>query len=100
MTYQYEVDLTADEKVAAYVLREYKALWHSPGRSAEAWRHLKQCPEATVSHAEGNDGMYGCDTGCEYARLEATISCPHGFVDEEFEYGAFGELADLLADLD
>lgn len=93
MSYQYEVDLTADEKVAAWILRKYR---DDGSANPKAWQHLKACPEATVSHTEGNDGMYGCDTGCEYARLEATISCPHGFVDEEFEYGEFGELADIL----
>lgn len=59
--------------------------------------HLSTCPQAQVSF-EAYDGTYGCDTGCEYARLEATISCEHD-TTFDYEYGEFGELAELLRDL-
>lgn len=91
MTYQYDVDLTADAKVAAWVLREFRDAMHHVG-------HLATCEQTAVRFVEGNDGMYGCDTGCDYARLEATLTCPHG-ESQEFEYGQFGELADLLDDI-
>ena len=59
--------------------------------------HLRTCGDVSVEHAEAWDGLYGCDTGCEYARLEAHISCPHGHA-VDYEYGTFGEVADLVED--
>ena len=81
----------ANRLVAAWIVRRYR----SDGGNA----HLRVCPDASVE-VEGYDSQFGCDTGCEYARLEATIACPHGDRDEDFEYGQFGELADLLNEIE
>lgn len=61
-------------------------------------QHLRQCPELMVTQADGSDGSYGCDTGCDYARLEARLSCPHGETEWYF-YGEFGDLASLIEDM-
>lgn len=60
--------------------------------------HLRDCPDLRAGQADGGDGDYGCDTGCEYVRLTATLTCPHGRTGD-YEYGSFGELADLIADM-
>lgn len=83
-----EKDLSADEKVKSYILK-----------TAEA-DNTHVCSETTVSFVEGADGFYGCDTGCEYARLEATLTCPHFPKGVEVEYGEWGRLHNLLADID
>lgn len=81
----------ANQLVAAWIVRRYR----SDGKN----EHLRGCSDAVVE-VEGYDGQYGCDTGCEYARLEATLTCRHGDRDEDFEYGQFGELADLLEEIE
>ncbi len=61
--------------------------------------HLPHCPELTVTHATAVDGVYGCDTGCEYVRFEADVSCPHGERVEGWRWGEFGDLAMILEDI-
>lgn len=68
-------------------------------REDGAHPHLASCPDAAVRDATGGNGWYGCDTGCEYVRLEARVSCPHGY-DAEFEYGEFGDMESLFEDMD
>lgn len=80
----------ADAKVTMWVTGMYR----SKGSNV----HLRNCPDLTLSY-EGYDGTYGCDTGCEYLRLECEASCPHG-EREEYEYGDFGELSYLLEDIE
>ena len=103
-----EVDLSANDRVNAWLLAKYRD--NNPSgshlhtewfikRYGEARAHLSECPDATIAEPTGSDGSYGCDTGCEYARLECTVQCSHGFSDL-YEYGEFGELADMLADID
>jgi len=90
-------------KVARYILDSFRSEW--PGNRSNVFPgatdrpHLLDCGEATVDHLDGGDGFYGCDTGCEYIRLSATIRCPHGEA-QEYDYGLFGELSDILDDLD
>lgn len=86
-----EANERANRLVAAWILREFR----SDGDDA----HLRACPEAAVAEGEAFDSQYGCDTGCEYARWEAVITCPHG-VRAEFEYGEFGELAYIIEELE
>jgi len=90
----------ADELVRRFILREYRKRYvpvhHPPG---DAMRHLVACPDLTVTEQEASNGLYGCDTGCEYARLEATMRCLHGFSDD-YVYGEFGDLAGIIADLE
>lgn len=62
--------------------------------------HLEGCQDLEVVEADGSNGSYGCDTGCEYARLEASVRCPHRPEPVEVEYGWFGEMADIYDELD
>jgi hypothetical protein len=78
-----------DELVARYILREYRD---------DNTGHLAECPETRVTDSDAQNGSYGCETGCAYARFEAVVDCPHG-QREEFAWGQFGELADILDDL-
>jgi hypothetical protein len=84
----------ADEKVARFILREFR-----DNAESDLERHLASCPEVTVTHVEGENGTYGCDTGCDYARMTADIQCPH-MPAVEFEYGDFGEIAFILEDIE
>jgi hypothetical protein len=79
-----------DELVERYILLKFRE---------DGTDHLETCPDARVTEADARNGSYGCDTGCEYVRFEAVITCPHG-ESEEFEYGEFGELYSLLEDLE
>ncbi|MCA1223439.1 hypothetical protein [Streptomyces sp. 8L] len=97
----------ADALVARYILRKFheqtRSNLDSPIPSfrnsvSEAARHLVDCPDLHVSEQDASDGLYGCETGCEYARLEATLGCSHG-LSEEYEYGEFGEMADMIRDI-
>lgn len=82
-----------DALVKAWILDEYRdeqhIHWSPPS-------HLSECPDVTVTTYEAQDGAYGCNTGCSYLRLEATLSCPHGETTE-YEYGEFGDMADIIA---
>lgn len=91
--------MDADELVRRYVLRHYRDHWyyHRPAMDPGPVPHLVGCPEVVVD-AQGEDGTYGCDTGCEYVRFTATITCPHG-ERVEHEFGEFGELAWILDDM-
>lgn len=60
--------------------------------------HLRSCPDLALGGVEGYDSGYGCDTGCDYVRFEATASCSHGMTDD-FEWGTFGELSYILEDI-
>ena len=82
--------MTADEKTAEMIVRRARAEIDDA--------HLRDCPDMAVAHPEAYDSSYGCDTGCEYVRLEADLSCPHGHA-QRFEYGEFGDLAMLLEEM-
>lgn len=97
----------ADALVTRFILRKFREdtqraekshAIYSWQRVTEAASHLARCDSAQVAEEERSNGVYGCDTGCEYARLEAVIACDHGFRDD-FEYGEFGDLGDLLAEV-
>ena len=81
----------ADDKVIRLVTQ-----YAREGAESE---HLRSCPGLTVAYASAEDGEYGCDTGCEYARLEADLSCPHG-ESERYRYGTFSDIASMMEDLD
>lgn len=83
----------ANELVARYIIDHYR---QEPSRRGE---HLVSCPDITVEDADARNGSYGCDTGCEYVRFEAVLTCPHG-ERVEHEFGEFGELAWILEDLE
>ena len=85
----------ADEKVNRLILRRYR----SEADGVAYPNHIQRCPDVYVAEADASDGTYGCDTGCEYVRFEATLRCPHG-EETEFEWGDFGELAYMLDEMD
>jgi hypothetical protein len=91
-----EKDLTVDEKVSAWVVAQYQ---ENGGQTVISPPHLRTCTEIVVTDTSAFDSEYGCDTGCAYARLTATLSCAHGFKDE-FEYGNWGELPELLKEIE
>jgi hypothetical protein len=92
-----EDDWTPDEKVAAWILYQYQQGQRRDGPGYPD-QHLLTCPEATATDITGGDGYYGCETGCEYVRLEARISCVHGQADV-YHYGDFGRLGDILSEI-
>lgn len=79
----------ADDLVNRYVL------WWFRNDSTGHLPHLVDCPDAVVRDTKAWDGSYGCETGCDYVRFEAVVSCPHGS-SELVEWGQFGELASIL----
>jgi hypothetical protein len=81
----------ADRLLRAYVLGEYRDDWPHG--------HIGQCPEAKVLEFDSRNGSYGCETGCEYLRLEASVGCPHED-PVDYEYGEFGDIAGLITDLE
>lgn len=82
----------ANALVAAWIVRQY--------REDGGNEHLRTCPDMATAGVEGYDGQYGCETGCDYVRLEATIVCPHGERDDDWLYGEFGELADIIRNIE
>jgi hypothetical protein len=80
-----------DDLVNRYVLRDY--------RYAHSYEHLATCPDTVVTDADLRNGTYGCETGCEYARLDAALTCPHG-VTAEHRYGTFGDVGVILTEID
>lgn len=91
MTQMDDAGERANALVAAWMIRDYLA-------ERDADPHLKSCPEVTAT-VSGGDGYYGCETGCEYVRLEAEITCPHIGESVEHEYGSFDYMESILADL-
>ncbi len=80
----------ANALVAAWIIRKYR----TDGGNA----HLRSCNSTTVA-VDGRDGTAGCDTGCDYVRLEATVTCPHGQHDT-YEYGTYGDIAMIVDELE
>lgn len=83
----------ADERVARFILKTYRESCRAESP------HLAKCREATVEDPDATDGVYGCDTGCEYAVFKAVVSCPHG-EREKFRWGDFGEIATILEEFE
>lgn len=93
----------ADRLVAAYILRafhsDYDRMTYRQGFYRHAAEmHLARCPTMRLTEHEATGGFYGCETGCDYSRFTATIVCGCGR-SVDYEYGEFGELADIIADL-
>lgn len=82
----------ANTLLERFVIREF--------RSENAGTHLGECPDLAVADLDARDGSYGCDTGCEYLRLEASLTCPHEpHPTVVFTYGEFGDMSRLIEDL-
>jgi len=82
--------------VSEWIVRQYQGGGEKGGHNP----HLRACPDAVTETLEGGDSSYGCTTGCEYVRLEAVIVCTHGERDDDYTYGEFGELPDIIADIE
>lgn len=93
--------VNADDLLRAYVLEQFRDEYDSDGYAASHPRevHIARCEEASVLESDGRDGSYGCETGCEWLTLEASISCPHG-EPVEYEYGEFGDIPGLIWSLE
>jgi hypothetical protein len=101
MRYSDSDELTgADAKVRDYFRREVVLIYqtNNRGNRADPAKHLSECPDLRTMNLNVYDGTYGCDTGCDYVRYEATVVCPHGFSDE-VEIGDFGELTYIVQDI-
>jgi hypothetical protein len=83
-------------KVARWILAKYRTENSCAVRCAHP--HLVECSDAAVTDLNGTNGTCGCETGCEYAVLTATISCPHGDMDD-WKYGEFGDMASMLDEI-
>lgn len=83
-----------DRLVADYILNNIQYFKFEPDHSG----HILNCNYA-VTDLEGGDGYYGCETGCEYYRLTATVRCACG-IESTIEYGDFGQLANIIDELD
>jgi hypothetical protein len=81
--------MTPDDKLKLYILKQFKRDFPTD--------HITDCADISVINVDSEDGSYGCDTGCEYVRLTADITCPHIETPHHYEYGEFGELADIIA---
>ena len=88
----------ADQKVERLVLARFLEDEEGAADYTVAG-HLVKCPSLRVWDAEGRDGSYGCDTGCEYVTLEADLVCGHEGFEYTYTYGTFGDLDSLLEDL-
>ena len=71
---------------------------HAPSQRQQS-DHLRQCGSLRVTSFEGSDGVYGCETGCDYWRVEGRVVCDHYPDGAEFSVGDFGELEYWLEDL-
>lgn len=82
----------------AFVIKNYREDHGFCWRRNECTEHLPHCPDIRVAELDAHDSTYGCETGCEYVRFAATLTCPHG--DRTvFKWGSFGELGDIIDDL-
>jgi hypothetical protein len=87
----------ADDLLRAYVLKQFREEYRPFPEDPRY--HRATCDEVRVLEFDSRNGSYGCDTGCEYLRLEATIGCPHGD-PVDYEYGEFGDTWMLIEDLE
>lgn len=100
--------MDADEALAEYIkdlVKQDLVSYDFPAVVAREDRppladHMRSCADVKVLSPEGWNGTYGCDTGCDYARIAALISCPHRSEWLGVEYGWFGDMADIYDELD
>lgn len=93
--------MDADQLVARHILAQYRdrhqRYWF---HSDDDEPHLAHCSDVAVAPLAGEDGLAEDGFyGCEYVRFHPVFTCAHG-VSEEFEWGTFGELADIIAALE
>lgn len=81
----------ADERVARFIVKTY--------REEGFDEHLTECADLTATLEDMNTGPGACDTGCDRVQFTAAMACPHG-IREQFEWGDWGDLPDMLAEMD
>lgn len=90
-----------DEKVNRLIVMIFKDEHRSwPDVANGMISHMVNCDSLQVENADTSDGTYGCDTGCEYVELDATLTCCQGENRYVFNYSNFGSMWSLLDDLD
>ena len=77
----------AQQLLQRYVLAEFK--------DDHPTHHMTACPSTRITDFDARDGSYGCETGCSYYTLAATVTCDHEFM--EYTYGDFGDVSDMIA---
>lgn len=85
--WQTDVELTADERVRTVLLKE-----------ALADREVHTCETTQITSILGNDGYYGCETGCLRPYFEVTLHCEHYLEDLGQEWTYHGGIAETFAD--
>lgn len=95
-------EASANQLLAAYVVREFRDDYRDcAGTGQEKHSHLANCPTVDVHRYNAVNGLYGCDTGCDYVRFEAVIMCMcPGEWTVDYEFGTFGEIAYILEELE
>lgn len=87
----------ADDKVGRMVAQMYREKKLFESNPFDHQLHLAVCPTMRAEDSSAINGEYGCDTGCPYYDLEATIKCDCPTIaDDDFTYGSFGDTSSLL----
>lgn len=89
----------ADEKVAALLLKMFKTGYGDTQGLKGSIKHLRQCDTAWVQDVDGGDSFYGCETGCEYVRIKASVKCKCGHLIC-YRYDDFGDMEGLFMMMD
>lgn len=97
--------MTPDERLSIHLADSFKRYtsygWtlRRDGKAAEAdaYDHLKQCPDATARDVTGEDGRCGEGT-CEMVYVQCVITCPHGHAFD-WEYSESGSWAELYEEM-
>lgn len=82
----------SDELVKRWLWAKYKA-------HEDADSHLKTCETADMD-LDMSDGEYGCNSGCEYFRMEAKVWCMCDEVQQTIDYGEFGAISYFVRELE
>ncbi len=90
----------ADELVAKLVLTIFKRDTDSVSNWSDARQHLVECDSTRVEQPEVTDGLYGCDSGCDWVDLEAVMKCDHDEDGIRYVYGDFGSMDGLIYQLE
>jgi len=89
----------ADEKVQRLLVKLFRDGRGETQGVRGTIKHLRECATTQAEDVDGGDSFYGCDTGCEYVRLKASIRCKCGRV-AYYEYNEFGDMEGLFYDMD
>lgn len=88
----------ADDLVARYITKVYRARQSDMGWATPKDEHLPDCPDLTVQTPEARTERFW-DTGVTGCTFTAVMTCQHGH-REEFEWSDLGNLPEVLAELE